>query len=372
MTLSNGFRRLADGIETLEATGLEVLDVATVDDESTAALTATLTVTVPIDATEAQTRSRPDDDGATETGSETDCSGDSGVDAREQVLDPLSVSTAVTNGTMPVEAVNGGSTGDGDAESGTGTEGQRSDDAVDCPLADCDATFESDHGMKIHRTKVHAGEAAGTDDRIPSYRDPERLREVYADCDSFTEMREALETDVSTQTVRRQMIAHDIYEPGESAAGSARDGEDVGPDETTESEAEPEPEPEPVDEASDGDSERGADDGDDGIDDDVSDETQADGDESVADRPDLDAIELPEGVSVADLRAAVSSAQTLYDVQQRFGLDREAAMELLATYDLLDLVHGRVSHRDLRKGVDEVEITRRILEHAPVEAPSRA
>jgi hypothetical protein len=350
MTFSHGFRRLANVIEHLEANGLDVDDVATTDDQAADRLTVDLTVTVPLDGTEplsdATEHAAPDADTSSEPADAESGSSDAATGAvRGRVLDPISVRADDTNGASAIDPGDDALT-DADGDHAADDE---SDEAVCCPVGECDATFESDHGMKIHRTKVHGDELDTDDEGAPAYRDPDRLREVYAACDSFPKMRKALDTDVSTQTVRRQMIAHGIYEPGES------NGADPGDDE----EARPDDRPATAESAG---AER---------DSELADGAKAEAEDEAA-GPELASIELPEGVSVADLKSAVASAQTLYDVQQCFDLDRDQAMELLDTYDLLSLVHGRVSDRDRRKEVDEDEITRRILEHAPVQQPSGA
>lgn len=357
MTLSHGLRRLATVLEHLESNGIAVHDVATGDDEADG-LTVDLTVTVPLDrpfpatVTDDERADAPESDTAGAEESETS----DGV-IRERVLDPIAVRADATNGATPVQS-DAEADGDEAVETTSPADESASDAVVDCPAADCDATFETDHGMKIHRTKVHGDDDAETAD-APAYRDPDRLREVFDACDSFTEMRAALETDVSTQTVRRQMIAHDIYEPGASGAGSSSSSSGDGDE--TEADRAADPSDERVgEESEEPTTERDADD------------EASEDDESADDELELSAIELPEGVTVADLRSGVSGAQTLYDVQQRFDLEREAAMGLLERYDLLDVVHGRVSDRDRRKQVDAEEITRRILEHAPVTRPTQA
>ena len=331
MTLSNGFRELATVLDDIEANGLEVLDVTTTDDDGSKRLVVDLTVSVPLAGCERAAGSEPirdDADGTTDGDAETATSDESTSDDREQVLARLPVKADAVNGaTVPETADEDETEADDEDDSST-------DDVVRCPMDDCDGTFESDHGMKIHRTKVHCHESRTGNDATPPYRDPVRLREVYRRCDSFTEMRDALGTDVSAQTVRRQMIAHGIYEPGDGSSGASdEDDRGAGVDESGGDDADPD---------ADGSEER-----------------------ATAERTELAALELPEGVTGADLKEAVSEAKTLYDVQQRFDLERDAAMELLDSYDLLGVVHGRVSDRDRRKEVDEEEIERRIAEHAP-------
>lgn len=51
---------------------------------------------------------------------------------------------------------------------------------------------------------------------VPAYKDPDALRAVYEEYDSFPEMTEALDVDVTSETVRRHMVKYDIHDPGET------------------------------------------------------------------------------------------------------------------------------------------------------------
>lgn len=48
---------------------------------------------------------------------------------------------------------------------------------------------------------------------VPPYRDPEKLAAVYNESATFREMKTALDTDVTAQTVRKYMIKYGIHEP---------------------------------------------------------------------------------------------------------------------------------------------------------------
>jgi len=50
-------------------------------------------------------------------------------------------------------------------------------------------------------------------DSKPHYQDPERLEAVYETNETFDEMKEALDVDVTAQTVRNYMIKHGIHDP---------------------------------------------------------------------------------------------------------------------------------------------------------------
>ena len=74
------------------------------------------------------------------------------------------------------------------------------------------------------------------------------------------------------------------------------------------------------------------------------------------DEPDVD---LPDHLTIEQVKTTVRNAKTLYDVQQDLDIDRERAQSLLQDLNLLDLVHGRLSTRGLQERTME-EINRRI------------
>jgi hypothetical protein len=205
------------------------------------------------------------------------------------------------------------------------------DTAVPCTHPDCDRTFDTARGMKIHRTKAHSlSELADTGGEQTVHRDPEVLARVYDEHETFAEMTEALDVDVGAQAVRKQMIRHGIHEPGSGDPTSDADTDSV--DERPDSDAadEGEGDAHAPDQSASAPRDR---------------ETDAsldtDADTPVADRlPDLD---LPGSLSTEDLQAAVEEANTLYDVQRALDLDRETARNVLTEYDLLELVSGRAA-----------------------------
>jgi hypothetical protein len=66
---------------------------------------------------------------------------------------------------------------------------------------------------------------AARNDAVPTYEDREYLHAIYREYDTFSEMREVLDMDVSTETVRRYMIDVGIHDPCsyETAGGSGDD-----------------------------------------------------------------------------------------------------------------------------------------------------
>ena len=153
-------------------------------------------------------------------------------------------------------------------------------------------------------------EGADPADGDPPYKDPERLRAVYAAHDSFPAMTEALGVDVTPQTVRRHMIEAGIHEP----------------------ETPPSTEPgEPTEVTDGGGTERDRD------------ET---GPPALADFEDI---------SLEELTEAVRSARTIREVGRRLDVPRERAFRLLNTLGLIDLVSGRLRSADRRVSAEELE-----------------
>jgi hypothetical protein len=230
---------------------------------------------------------------------------------------------------------------------GDGTVADTGDDGgeVSCTHPDCDRTFGSARGMKIHRTKAHSlSELVSVDDGRGVHHDPEVLERVYEDHDTFAEMTEALDVDVGAQAVRKQMIRHGIHEPGA--------GRDDATDATDDAASTPAPDGEPV--AADGgdrtDDVGGAAPSSDppSVDREAEPTTDRDGgtttDEGTGGvRESLPDLDLPGSVTAGDLQDAVESANTLYDVQRTLDLDPERTRDLLAEYDLLELVSGRAA-----------------------------
>lgn len=323
-SLSTALDELADIVDELDEGGAEVIGVSTRTESDQQELHADLELRISVDepdesvgmTTSVEHDAAPPDDGVPEAGQSPDESG-----ADETTAD---------------------SKGPADSDRST----------VECRYEGCDEQFDTEHGMKIHHTKVHVSGAEADD--LPPHRDPDALREVYTAHDSFTEMREALGTDVSAQTVRRQTIEHGIHGPGaadDAGVDATEDDPDSGPAGDGSSS------PTAADETPDGD-----DAGDD------PDAAPSSDEEAIASPADD---ELPGDLTVADVRDAVEDGATLYEVQQALDLDREAARELLSWFDLLELVYGRVAtqpDREARKA--EIEDRIRANDGAGVESES--
>lgn len=367
MALSDELRRLASLVDRVEAGGIEVLEVERLDDGSTGAdddesMRATLEVRVSVDATESatETEHRPDqaDGGSTD---------ENGVSARGPA-EPGGTSNPTDGGGRPATEDEPGKS-DSDREPAETAVDDGEDDAVSCRDPDCPETFETAHGMKIHHTKTHVSEGDP-----PAYRDPARLREAYETCDTLAEIRDHLDADVTVTTIRRQLIANDIHEPGvdESEAPDTEDPDPgkAGPEETdVEAAGRADPDatgqaPEPAIEAP--------------ADVDVptqavttdgaefarrpvvggeTDDDAAAGDEMTRAVETADDGDLAGDVTVDTLADAVKEARTVYDVERALDVDRERTIELLREHDLLEIVHGRVADERertaLREEVDE-------------------
>lgn len=252
---------------------------------------------------------------------------------------------------------------DADGDS-TGSADDGAAGAVECRVSGCCETFDTDHAMKIHAAKAHDD----ADERAP-HRDPEQLRAVYEDCDTFEEMTDALGVDVTPQTVRRNMMSMGIHDPDEGDAGTGSGHVDDSSDEAETSAGSDDSgtadDAEPTDVSDSARAAAGADAG--GARDADSRggggfAAEVAGEGTPAVPPEVEDV-LPSSVDGRALAAAVREADTLYDVQEAIDVERETARSLLDELGLLELVHGRVAtkpDRDDRK--DEVE--RRLRERA--------
>lgn len=159
-----------------------------------------------------------------------------------------------------------------------------------------------------------------SDDDVPAFRNPGLLEEVYGSCETFAEMRDALEMDVTAETVRRYMISHGIHEPNSYDTSGA------------------------------GGSETGS--------------VAASGDPET---PDVvaDGFGLPEDVTVETLVDTVRRSDTVYELKTELGIDREAALEMLRQLDLVDHVVGRLATKDEREVSPEIVVERLRRQAAP-------
>ena len=161
---------------------------------------------------------------------------------------------------------------------------------------------------------------------VPLYEDRDRLEELYETYDTFAEMADALEMDVSGETIRRYTIDHDIHQPT-----SYRTSPD--PESTTETEpAETEPA---------GTEPAGTDDG-----------------QAVVVS---DGIGFPDGITAEDVIETVNRSNTLYEVKTDLDLEYTEAQTMLQELNLLTLVEGRLAN-DERRETTRADVIERLRE----------
>lgn len=150
--------------------------------------------------------------------------------------------------------------------------------------------------------------------KIPPFRDSDRLQEVYETHETFAEMAESLDMDVTGETVRRYMIDNDIHQPDSYEST-----------ETAESPA----------------------------------TTDSSGTSDQSEMPvRLDGVGLPDGVTTEELIETVSEANTIYEVEEELGMDRMEAHSMLKDLNMVDLVLGRLSNDTSRDTTREDVVER--------------
>ena len=213
---------------------------------------------------------------------------------------------------------------------------------------------------------------------VEPYQDPELLQEVYEQHETFTEMTEALDVDVTPQTVRRYMIEYEIHEPEPQTAhllkqvaesgvefgqGNSNDtGEGITASSTSNS---PQANSKTVDTGgNDGGSVsegRTATDGGEPRPKDPESAENVDEDhESVSIQTLEGQIGLPGDLTLEEVCEAARDAMTLYDVERSLEIDRSEARKVLRDCNLLDTVTGRVSNG--RRQITDKEIHARVTD----------
>lgn len=235
------------------------------------------------------------------------------------------------------------------------------------------------------------GLAAARDESVPPYEDEAYLQRLYEACDTFAEMSDRIEMDVSAETVRRYMIDAGVHSPTSYELGGAGgEPEDRGTSRR---------EPSAGDEAESGSANADATDADDavkrgdggdetddtGADADVGEDADVDDAAASADAsedsrtdslgrvppeslPDeqlvADGIGLPDELTLPDVVKAVVDGRTVYDVQRDLGLAHDRTRQLLRQLNVLDLVLCRASEAS-RREVSIETVTGRIRQSAP-------
>jgi len=162
----------------------------------------------------------------------------------------------------------------------------------------------------------------------PPFRNPELLQEVYDSHDTFAEMADALDMDITGETVRRYMIDHDIHQPNtyQPDAGDA----DAASTDEAKRDTNPPAEPGHPNVGSPVGNRRG--------------ETDSPVESESAEPVVVsDGLGLPEEVDVEELIETVSTSNTIYEVKEDLGLKRMEAHNMLKDLNMVDLVLGRLS-----------------------------
>jgi len=263
----------------------------------------------------------------------------------ELTIDPSGAETARTE---TAASTSDGAAGDrsgraGNREAGTAT-GRTESDTDDMTESDADdvagsdprdgAGSDTDDGVESLTDGGGDAPAAVRDESVPPYDDVPYLRRLYETHDTFTAMSEAIEMDVSSETVRRYMIEAGVHDPSSYDIvddGDEEDGSGV--------DSAPQP-PETADDPME----------------DVPDEQLV-----------TDGIGLPEGIRIEDVADAVVDSMTVYEVSRKLGLERHRTKELLKQLNLIDLAMRRVD-ADPERAVSYEEVADRIRQCAPTGA----
>jgi hypothetical protein len=199
------------------------------------------------------------------------------------------------------------------------------------------------------------GGGDATDESTPAYKDPEALRAAYEACDTFPEMREALDADVTSETVRRHMVDEGIHDPTGDTSDDAAAAEPAVSAGAATAAA------------------RGA--SADRSDTDAEDESGAGEASGVGDRPVAellaageeadagdglvaDGLGVPRDLTVAGLTRIVNESATLHEAERALDLGEAEPRRLLRELNLLDVVTHRLAAGEI--DLSRAEVARRI------------
>jgi len=191
-------------------------------------------------------------------------------------------------------------------------------------------------------------------DSVPAYKDPDALRAAYDTCDTFPEMTEALDADVTSETVRRYMVEYDIHDPTDTtpqAGGLSLS--DVQADSETDTDPKPSADSAAPDDQPDDD---GQPEDPDGLGARSVAELLAEADSQDSDDNLVaDGLGISQDLTVAELARTVTQSTSLHEVTQRLDLSQTHARRLLSELDLLDLVTHRLAANQIRVSNDEIK-----------------
>ncbi|MFB6224113.1 MAG: hypothetical protein ABEH86_10645 [Haloarcula sp.] len=182
--------------------------------------------------------------------------------------------------------------------------------------------------------------ASVRDESVPPYEDTEYLQLLYDECDTFTEMCQWIQMDVSSETVRRYMIEAGIHVPDSYDTAAKADDTSTATDESTPPAPAESGPPQPATAT----------------------------EEPIERTPDeqlvTDGIGLPDHVQISDVAEAVVESVTVYEVQRHLNLDRNRTRDLLEELNLLDLVLRRIADNP-EHAVSYDQVASRIRQCAP-------
>lgn len=411
MTLSTALQELASAVDILESAGVTVHEVTTDEDQRSLLnddqLRVRLTVNIPLESTtQAEEGSTRQED----VGEDGETLATDGTEAGEPFamdVDPPDATTVVACATEPMSVP---PMPDTPAQNRTGdgvSDQPEIPDSSDATEEEADAAMEVDDADTTSAEVSDVDEESTTDSAsVPAHRDPERLQAVYDQYSTFAEMTDALDMDVTSQTVRYHMIKQGIHDPeSQQTTDSDSDEEVTTPQEDTDSPRKQSDVPhdadghdeDNVEKAKEGSEKSDESTGEtaeqtDETSEESSDGTDNDGqsvregetgteagdhtdspDQKSADTVDTDVptmanmddlpipagVELPSHLSIEDVRDAILEAQTLFEVQQQLRIGRDKARKLLSDLNLLDLDVGRATTIENRDASQQ-EIYRRL------------
>ena len=205
------------------------------------------------------------------------------------------------------------------------------------PPASREATDTERDEAEYERKEIESALDAVRNESVPAYEDTAYLSRLYELAETFDQMSDVIELDVSAETVRRYMMDAGVHVPGPNAkpdrseSGEATDGSRETFAQPTRSAQTPSAQ---ESEAS------------------TSVRTGASQPEPAQTEPDCaeslptgelitDGVGLPDDVTLRELAEIVSEARTVHEVHRRLDLDHDGTRELLRQLNVLDLVVTR-------------------------------
>jgi len=257
---------------------------------------------------------------------------------------------------------------------------------------DLAVTVSGDAVATAGETPRDASAQSGSDaGSVPAYKDPEALRAAYEKHDTFPAMTEALDVDVTSETVRRHMVKYDIHDPEAATPGGPTTGEPTrrAPDAHEEAASAESAVDAAADDAASSDTATGTTAGDTVSDDESESErdstagsdrltqsavtdggkaaiadtarTQSASDPTavvdlLAERPTESRADfgLSESVTVGSLTAAINQSRTVHEVAHEIGVSQATAREFLRSFDLINFVTHPLATEQVTVSVDEI------------------